>query len=102
MLVDLGPDHGDDRVEGLGIVDRQLGEALAVEADLRRAAGRGSAGCSASPRISAAAESRMMNSLRNSRFRARRSRNANMPARSSVSLAERSSRRRPPTKPFAR
>ena len=25
---------GDDRVEGLGIVDRQLGEALAVEADL--------------------------------------------------------------------
>src|ERR1700722_5735077 len=42
----------------------------------------------------------MMNSLRNSRFFARRSRNANMPARRRVSLAERSKRRRPPTNPF--
>ena len=43
-----------------------------------------------------------MKSLRNSRFRARRSRKANMPARSRVSLADFSRRRRPPTKPFAR
>src|SRR5262249_13348808 len=47
----------------------------------------------------AAALKRVMNSLRKSRFLARRSRKANMPARRSVSLAERSRRRRPPTKP---
>src|SRR5437763_1287923 len=40
-----------------------------------------------------------MNSLRNERFLARRSRKANIPARSSVSLAERSKRWRPPTNP---
>src|SRR5215471_16239015 len=43
----------------------------------------------------------MMNNLRNSRLRARRSRKANIPARSRVSLADFSSRRRPPTNPFA-
>ena len=42
----------------------------------------------------------MMNNLRNSRFCARRSRKANIPARSRVSFAERSRRRRPPTNPF--
>src|ERR1700761_2457133 len=54
------------------------------------------------PRISAAALSRVIQRRRNSRFLARRSRKANMPARSRVSLADFRSRRRPPTKPFAR
>ena len=40
-----------------------------------------------------------MNSLRKSRFLARRSRKANMPARSRVSLADFRRRRRPPTNP---
>src|SRR5438477_519677 len=44
----------------------------------------------------------MIQSLRNARFLARRSRKANMPARSSVSLADFNSRRRPPTNPLAR
>ena len=33
MPVELGPDLGDDRVERLGIVDRQLREALPIQAD---------------------------------------------------------------------
>src|SRR5271166_3368618 len=41
-----------------------------------------------SPRISAAALQRVINSLRNARFLARRSRKANMPARRRVSLAD--------------
>src|SRR4051812_20410169 len=43
----------------------------------------------------------MMNNLRNSRLRARRSRKANIPALRRVSLADFSRRRRPPTNPFA-
>src|SRR5439155_10169342 len=42
-----------------------------------------------------------MNNLRKSRLRARRSRKANIPARSRVSLADLSRRRRPPTNPLA-
>src|SRR5262249_23047489 len=37
VLVEFGPDPGDDRVEGLGIVDGQLGQALPVQADLGKA-----------------------------------------------------------------
>src|SRR3972149_2495504 len=44
---------------------------------------------------------RMIHSLRNSRLRVRRSRNANASARTSVSLTGRSSRRRPPVYPLA-
>src|SRR3954462_933714 len=43
----------------------------------------------------------MTQSRRKSRFLVRRSRKANMPARSRVSLADFNSRRRPPTKPLA-
>src|SRR4051794_14995254 len=43
----------------------------------------------------------MIHSLRKSRFLVRRSRKANIPARSRVSLADFNSRRRPPTKPLA-
>src|SRR5262245_43105186 len=42
-----------------------------------------------------------MKRRRKSRFLARRSRKENIPARSRVSLADRSKRRRPPTNPFA-
>jgi len=48
----------------------------------------------------AAALKRVMNSLRKSRFLARRSRNANIPARNRVSLADFRRRRRPPTNPL--
>ena len=47
VLVDLGPNLGDDRVEGLGIVDGELREALAVQADFGEAQAVYQAGCNA-------------------------------------------------------
>lgn len=99
MLLKFGLGQVHDRVERLGLVDGEVGEALAVELDLGELEAMDEPAIAKPSHFGGGESNRVIQSRRKSHFFARRSRNANMPGAKEGLLGGPGRRRRPPTNP---